>query len=236
MTDEAFFSRSAQGTRAIYHICPNVSSEEIPYGKNAITAAQQAGVRRFIFHSVLHPQIEYMPHHWAKMRVEEMLFETDLDWTILQPTAYMQNLLTAWNDIKQKGVFRTAYGIDSRISLIDLGDLGEVAAKVLTEDGHEAAIYELVGTPPHSQTEVATVLGKALGWPVKVEGETVEAWQARARANGMAADESDKLAMMSRYYQRNGLIGNANVLSWLLGRPPTTLAQFARSVDAAMAD
>ncbi len=28
------------------------------------------GVKRFVYHSVLHPQIEAMPHHWAKMQTE----------------------------------------------------------------------------------------------------------------------------------------------------------------------
>ena len=32
---------------------------------------------------------------------------------------------------------------------------------------------------------------------------------------------------MFRYYDRYGLIGNGNVLGWLLGRRPTSLSQFA---------
>ena len=34
-----------------------------------------------------------MPHHWLKMRVEEKLFASGLPFTILQPAAYMQNVL-----------------------------------------------------------------------------------------------------------------------------------------------
>ena len=79
----------------IYHICPNVSPHEMPFARAVAEAAAQAGVKRFVFHSVLHPQIEAMPHHWQKMRVEEMLFASELDVTVLQPTAYMQNLLSA---------------------------------------------------------------------------------------------------------------------------------------------
>src|SRR3546814_1774000 len=39
-------------------------------GANAIAAAQRAGAR-LVFHSVLHPQLEALPHHWAQHFVEQ---------------------------------------------------------------------------------------------------------------------------------------------------------------------
>ncbi len=70
--------RATHGVRAIYHICPNVSPDEVTIGEAAITAAQATGVERFVYHSVLHPQTEAMPHHWLKLRVEERLLEVDV--------------------------------------------------------------------------------------------------------------------------------------------------------------
>ena len=67
----ADLERAAQGVRALYHICPNVHPDEVLIGRLAIAAAQAAGVEHFVFHSVLHPQTESMPHHWNKLRVEE---------------------------------------------------------------------------------------------------------------------------------------------------------------------
>ena len=71
---------AAEGARAIYHICPNMHPDEETIGKNAIGAAQSAGIEHFVYHSVLHPQVEAMAHHWQKMRVEEMLFESGLSY------------------------------------------------------------------------------------------------------------------------------------------------------------
>ena len=92
LLDQSVMERAVRGVRAIYHIAPNVSPDEVSIGKTIIAAAQSADVERFVFHSVLHPQIEAMPHHWQKLRVEELLFESGLPFTILQPTAYMQNV------------------------------------------------------------------------------------------------------------------------------------------------
>ena len=235
--DAGALARAANGVQAVYHICPNVSSDEVAYARVVATAAKAQGVSRFVYHSVLHPQIEAMPHHRAKMQTEDMLFASGFDLTVLQPTAYMQNILGAWRGIIVDGVFRVPYPVETRISLVDLEDVAEAASFVLTKPGHGGATYELVGTEPLSQTEIAAAIGAALQRQVRAAAEPVEAWEQRARAGGMGEHECNTLVAMFRYYAGHGLIGNSNVLSWLLGRAPHNVAHFlgrvgARGVDA----
>jgi uncharacterized protein YbjT (DUF2867 family) len=161
--DARALADATAGARAIYHICPNVSPQEVPYARSVAAAAQACGVKRFVYHSVLHPQIETMPHHWQKMRVEEFLFSAAFDLTVLQPTAYMQNILGAWRRIVADGVFRVPYPVETRLSLVDLDDVAAAAAMVLTQDGHGGASYELVGTTPLSQIEVAATIARRSG-------------------------------------------------------------------------
>ncbi len=230
--DPRALAHAVAGTRAIYHICPIVSPYEVAYARAVATAARAQNVARFVYHSVLHPQIEAMPHHWRKMRTEEMLFAGGFDLTILQPTAYMQNILGVWSGIVAEGVFRVPYPVETRLSLVDLDDVAEAAALVLTTNGHSGATYELVGTSPLSQTEVAAAIGEALKRNVRAEAETVEAWEARARASRMGEHERMTLAAMFRYYAEHGLVGNPNTLSWLLGRAPNSLARCLGRVAA----
>lgn len=212
--------------RAVYHICPNVSPDEVQIGANVIAAAKKAGVARVVYHSVLHPQTQAMPHHWHKLRVEEALFASGLDVTILQPTAYMQNLLANWERIKQEGILRNPYPIETRLSLVDLADVAEVAVQVLTEPGHVGATYELAGTIALSQTQVAEVLSEVFGRSVQAEAEPIAAWA--ARATGLGTMQRKTLVQMFAYYARHGLIGNPKVLGWLLGRTPTSLQAFVQ--------
>jgi NAD(P)H dehydrogenase (quinone) len=232
MDDPLALAQAVRGAQAIYHICPNVSPHEIPFVKLLVAAATDAGVPRLIYHSVLHPQIEVMPHHWNKLRVEEMLFSTSLDITILQPTAYMQNSLAEWDRMKRDGIFRLPYPIETRLSLVDLDDVAEVAALVLTNAGHSGATYELAGTSPLSQIEIAATFAQALRRPVHAETETIDSWDQRARGGGMDEYQRETLTKMFRAYARDGLKGNPNVLGWLLGRPPTSLAAFAARIAA----
>jgi uncharacterized protein YbjT (DUF2867 family) len=227
LDDQAALAAAMAGARAVYHICPNVSPHEVAFARTAVTAALGSGVRRFVYHSVLHPQIEAMPHHWEKMRIEELLFATELDVTILQPTAYMQNILAGWPSIAEEGIYRVPYQVETRLSLVDLDDVAEAAARVLMEGGHGGATYELVGTPPLSQIEVAETLSRALGKPVRAEAQSIEAWEAQARAGGMGDYQRETLIKMFRWYAASGLVGSPNVLRWLLGRAPTTLKAFA---------
>jgi NAD(P)H dehydrogenase (quinone) len=134
--DARALSQAAAGVQGIYHICPNVSRDEVAYARGVAAAARTQGVKRLVYHSVLHPQIEAMPHHWQKMRTEEMLFAAGFDLTVLQPTAYMQNILGVWDGIARDGVFKFPYPAATRLCLVDLDNVSEAAAIVLTQDGH----------------------------------------------------------------------------------------------------
>jgi NAD(P)H dehydrogenase (quinone) len=232
LDDGDAIARAADGAHTIYHICPNVSPHEWRFACNAVAAAARAGVRRFVYHSVLHPQIEAMPHHWQKMRVEEMLFASGFDVTILQPTAYMQNIVASWPAIVTTGIYRVPYPTATRLSLVDLDDVAAAAAEITTTDGHVGATYELAGTAPMSQREVADIIASVLQRPVHPEGETIEAWATRASAAGMKDEQCGTLVKMFRYYAQHGLSGNPNVLRWLLRREPTSLAAFVARAAA----
>jgi uncharacterized protein YbjT (DUF2867 family) len=223
---QATMDRATRGARAIYHICPNVSPDEVTIGQVAIVAARSAGVKHFVYHSVLHPQVEAMPHHWQKLRVEEQLFESGLSCTILQPVSYMQNVLAHWDQIMEQGVYPVPYAVEARLGMVDLKDVAEAAAIVLTEPGHAGAVYELAGAEVLSQAEVATILGQQLGRPVRAEAVPLETWERRARESGLGDYQVETLVKMFRYYERHGFWGNPRVLGWLLGRPPTTFAAF----------
>ncbi len=227
---QAPMDRAAQGTRAIYHICPNVHPEEVSIGQTAIAAARSAGVEHFVYHSVMHPQVEAMPHHWLKMRVEEQLFQSGLSYTILQPAAYMQNVLAHWGRILEQGVYSVPYAMKTRLGMVDLEDVAEAAAIVLTEPGHGGATYELAGSEALTQTEIAAILSQQLGRPVRAEAVPLETWERQARESRLGDYQVETLVKMFHYYERHGFWGNPRVLGWLLGRPPTTFAAFIERV------
>ena len=217
-----------QGVRAVYHVCPNMSPDETVIGSLVIGEARRAGVEHFVYHSVLHPQTEKMAHHWAKLRVEEMIFESGLPFTILQPAPYMQNLLAGWKSIVEDGVLRVPCLVHSKFSFIDLENLAEAAKIVLTEPGHLNATYELAGTLPLSHMQVAQIFGRTLQRDVRAEKEEISDWRRRAERSRMGEYAVENLVKMFEYYDKWGLVGNPNVLRWLLQREPTSFELFIK--------
>jgi NAD(P)H dehydrogenase (quinone) len=224
--NRSLLEESMKNVTALYHICPNVSEDEYEIGELVINTAKAAGVKRFIYHSVLHPNIEEMPHHWLKMRVEALLFKSGLNFTVLQPVAYMQNVLGYWNQILNQGIYPVPYRPETRLGMVDLLNVAEAAVKVITETGHEGAIYELSGSEALSQIEVAEVLSQKLNRLVKVEKVLIEIWEVQARGSGMNEYAINTLIRMFNYYDLYGFKGNERVLSGLIGHNPTKFSEF----------
>jgi len=160
------------------------------------------------------------------MRVEELLFESGLRFTILQPAPYMQNILPLKNKIINEGRFGVPYSLEAKFSMVDLVDLARAAAVVLTEPGYKEAVYEIVGTRALSQLEVADLLGKVLEQPIIAEDIPLEQWRKDAEKTGMGQYQVETLLKMFEYYAQFGLSGNRYMLKHLLGRDPHSFTGF----------
>ena len=228
LTSLESIKEAMNGISSVYHICPNMHPAEEEIGRLMISTARENNVEKFVFHSVLHPQTEKMPHHWQKLRVEEALFESGLDFVILQPAPYMQNILAFKDVIINQGVYHVPYPPRARMSLLDLDDLGQAAAAVLTEPGHSNAIYEIVGTGPLTQEEIAGSIGNYLKREIRVEEAPLDQWRLQAKELDMDKYQLETLSSMFEYYAHYGLVGNNNVLQMLLGRSPNSLDDFIR--------
>jgi uncharacterized protein YbjT (DUF2867 family) len=140
----------------------------------------------------------------------------------------MQNILPGWQAIVTQGLYRVPYAAATRVGMVDLADVAEAAALVLTEPDHSGAVYELAGPEVLRQTEVAAVLAACLGRPVQVEVIDRIAWEGSARQMGLPAYAIATLTSMFEYYERYGFWGNPRVLAMLLKRTPADLTSFVR--------
>ena len=229
LTDEKSVAVAMLGVEAVYYIAPNMTPDERRIGDLVIGAARDAGVRRFVFHSVLHTQIEDLPHHWERHFVEQAIINSGLAFTILQCGSYMQNMLPGWAKMIESGTHRMAYDIDAPMSLVDLDDIAETAVTVTTQPGFENGIFEICG-PAITLREKAEILSRVLGTPIRAEKEPLEAFLDHGRALGFNDFTLTTMAKMFPYYDAHGLVGNAKTLGWILGRDPADFESFVRRV------
>jgi NAD(P)H dehydrogenase (quinone) len=229
LRDRGALRRAVHGTGGVYYICPDMNPDEGEIGAELIKAMREAGAWRLVYHSVLHPQAEDLPHHLMKLHTERRVVDSGLAYTILQPAPYMQNLASHRYDVATHGVYRVPYSVLAPFSWIDLRDVAQVAATVLADPGHDTATYELAGPEPLSSAQVAERWSAVLGRPVRAETMRREAWVASLDRSGVGGFALEARAAMTRYYDRHGMVGNPNALTWLLPRPPLTLTDYLRS-------
>jgi NAD(P)H dehydrogenase (quinone) len=214
--DAEVLVRALAGVDAVYAIAPNLSPDELAMTVAVVGACRRAGVRRLVLHSVIHPQLSAMPHHADKGRAEEVVVESGLDWTILQPNAYLQNLGASVDGMRE-GRYAPPYAADQGSALVDLVDVAEVAARVLLDDLGIHATFELSGPVTCTPADVGRIAAELLGHPIEVERTDPTAFVA---ATTLDPERRRRLLAMLHHYDLHGSPGDATVLEALLGREP----------------
>lgn len=78
----------------MFHVTPAFAPDSAALGIGMVSAAATAGVQRFVFSGVYHPSLSLVNH--ASMRpVEEALYRSEMEFTVLQPAMFVQGLLAA---------------------------------------------------------------------------------------------------------------------------------------------
>ncbi len=234
MSDHDTVARAMKGIEKVYHIGPTLHAKEREMGFAAINAARASGVKHFVFSSVLHAITTDLVQHEMKRDVEEHLLSSGLEFTILQPSNYM--LPHRLRTVFERGVFQLAWSLDRSQSLVDLGDVTEVAHAVLTDsERHAGATYELVAPGRYTAHELGKIMSQILGRGVVVEQISANVFfKERIGEPSQFPYEARAMRAISARYSSHDFIGNPNVLTWLLGRQPISYAQFARAQFTAM--
>ncbi|KAJ5808445.1 hypothetical protein N7474_009714 [Penicillium riverlandense] len=262
ITSQSACRELLSGATTVYHVGPSLHSRETEMGINMIDAAvsesQKPGnvFKHFVFSSVLSTQHRNLMQHDLKCRVEERLLLSPLNFTILQPTNFMDAYPVTQLAGQDSPSIQKLWNPHIPNSVIALRDLAEAAAIVLNErEKHYFAQYPLVSTLPVADKEIVSVIGRHIGKPIEITapnfedgvekaiqylfggkqdaiytGDNVDEDLKRLAADGDLRPDitRDEAERLVLFYNRRGLRGNPNVLRWLLGREPTSVEEWVR--------
>ncbi len=130
------------GVEGVFLIIPAFAPDTAELGTTLVEAAQAAGVRRLVFSGVYHPSLSLV-NHASTRPIEESLFHSGLEFTVLQPAMFMQGLAGGWVSAADRGVFAMPYSKDSPMSFVDYRDVAEVAAIAFASDDLVNGTFEL---------------------------------------------------------------------------------------------
>ena len=225
-----------RGASTVYYVGPSFHHHETQCGYVAIDAAltEQAesngGFKHFVYGSVLNTQIRKMLNHDCKRYVEERLYESGLNYTVLKPCNFLYFPITPMVHDSHP-VWRPWWNPDVANSLVVLEDLAEVSAKVIAErEKHFFADYPLCSTLPVPYTTLKETAEKVLGRKIEVEMRPLEVRMQNLaqlilgeQPHEKSLDAAQRLVL---WYDKYGLRGNPTVMEALLGRKPTSVEEW----------
>ncbi|WP_421856459.1 NAD(P)H-binding protein [Oricola sp.] len=168
----------------------------------------------------------------AAERGEEVIRATGLTTTVLRSAWFAQNFSEgSLRDAVLAGTVPMPGG-DIREPIIDLDDLADVAVAALTDKAHAGLTYELTGPRLLGFAEVAELLARAAGLPVRYLPITFEEFRSELErtAGTVFADIVTEIARET-FDGRNARV--TDDVKHVLGRAPRDFNQFA--TDAARA-
>jgi uncharacterized protein YbjT (DUF2867 family) len=164
LADASSLEPHLEGVEAVFLLWPFTSLAAVVELGSSVVQVIARRVPRIVYLSA-QAAAEQPGSLWA--RVECLIEASQVQWTFLRPVGFAANTLVWADQIRAGDVVRWPYGAAAR-SLVDERDIAAVAARSLTEPGHEGARYVLTGPARLTQVEqlqvIATVLGRRLRW------------------------------------------------------------------------
>lgn len=225
MTKQASVAQALQGIESVYLITP-VAEYLLETEGLWAQEGKKAGIRHLIKQSEigadpqsLSPLLQYHG------RAEDAIRTSGVPYTILRTLYFMQNFAPMYaHSIITRGMIYAPLA-DARMSYVDARDVGAVAARLLTKEGHHYQEYEVTGPEAITSTQLAEIFSSLLHTPVHYatisDEETEKAllgryspWRARA------------VVTLLQFYRQGG--GNlvTPVVDEVTGRKPCTAAAF----------
>jgi uncharacterized protein YbjT (DUF2867 family) len=208
----------------VFHIGPAHAAREAEMGLAMVDAARAAGVRKFIFSGVIHPSITAMTNHAAaKLPVQEALYSSELDFTVLQPARFMQNFERSWDDVVEHDRFAQPYSLAAKMCSVDYRDVAEVAAMAMTGNELSYGTFELCAPGMLDGHQTAAIISEVLGRPISAVQIPLDEFASQLPEGSFR----DGMRRMMAHYDRHGLPGgNPLVLRAITGREPRSLKQY----------
>ncbi len=221
-----------------------VSSDQVSMARNAIAAAKRVGSPHTVRLSA--GSFKEMPGALPRVSAHHEEIDAELKasavpYPYLKPHIVMQNTLMA-AQTGASGCPGCNHGIvympmkEGKLGMIDVRDIVDVAAKVLTESGHEGKTYWLTGPASISFLDRAAGLSKALGKEViSVDVPPEAARESMVATMGLPEWYADALTEYLKTFSEGWGDFTTNGVEEITGHPARSYETFAHDFAQAFA-
>lgn len=236
LRDEGALERAMKGMSSVFYVSPHEADEE-ELAARVVRACEKAGARlvfvgvhvdgsrvgrafkRFMYGRML-------AHYAPKFRLSEYVRTNAKNAILLMPPNFFQNDELFIDEILS-GTYRIAF--DKPVNRVDVRDLGEAAARALTDDTMPGGAYPVEGPESLTGAECAAIWGEALGRPVRYDDDRARFDEALARkvSGKKLSDFSASFGILRNYELRASEEEMRRTVA-LLGRAPTRYRDYVK--------
>jgi len=227
LSDQHDVQMALEGAKKTLLITPN-NEQQLSLERSFLDNAQEAGVDHIAYLS----STESVPeNHRAipqvHVEIENQLRKSNMQWTMIRPNFFMQNLFMFAPSIKKDGSF-VFPAEDGKTAMADLRDVASVISVVLTTGGHENKSYDITGPELLTFYDVANQLTEALGKKIHYRSQSLEKY--RAYLSGFLRSDwhLNAVCELMEEVGQGGLDYTTDTVRTVLGRDSTSLGQFLR--------
>jgi uncharacterized protein YbjT (DUF2867 family) len=229
--DRASLDRALEGVDSVYLVCSPIP-QLVELEGNMVEACREHDIKHLVLNSAFGAGVYNKSFPLWHFAVETRVRESGIPATILRPESFMQNIPAFYaGTINSQGAFYVAGG-DAPIAFVDVRDIGAVAAKAITTDGHVGKTYTLTGPEALTYTQVAEKLSALLGKLVKYVALTQEQLRQSMHDMGMPPWQVEALADLQAYYTDGPGAKVTGDVRTVLGREPISFDQFLQDYAA----
>ena len=222
----ATWDAALEGVASVYLVAPATVNDPYSLMLDFIASAMRKGTRRFVFLSMsslpaggpAHGQV----HQWLK--------DNSDDWSVLCPTAFMQNVSVGPSlaTIREQDTIYSNTGM-GRVPFIDAHDIAATALAVLTAPAPLNTEFVLTSDEPITYDRVAELISRACGRHISHTHVSTEAMAERFIKRGLPETTARFLAYGYETIAAGWEDRTTDAIRTLTGKPPTSFQSFAET-------
>lgn len=226
--------RGFAGMDKMLFISSGDMSNRIAHHLNVVKAAKDAGVGHVVYTSFLSNNESETSAIWSigesHQKAEQAMIESGITYTFLKNTLYLDFVpLFMGEEVLETGIIYLPAG-EGKSTFILREEMAEVAANILTTEGHENKTYKISGEKTWSYGEIAKILTNITGKSIEYVSPSPDEFTNVMKKAGVPDMLIGVFTGFSVAIARNELNTPDKTLEKLLGREPTDLETFFTQV------
>ncbi len=192
-----------QGTRLFLLNPPaapatDTDAEERATAKSIIEALQGTHFEKIVAESTYGAQpVERAGDLGILYDMEKALQAQPVPFSVIRAAYYMSNWDAALKTAREEGVIDSMYPEDFKLPMVAPQDLGEFAARLMTEPAGKTGLFYVEGPEQYGPGDVAAAFSEALNKPVSVRVAPREKWEEAFKAMGFSPAAAKSYAAMT---------------------------------------